>query len=174
MPESGKNSDHERQSQEREEIFETIEGIFSDAQLDAAAATLPTDVRKVRLDNIDTVSHISPALQDMRDILLARFPQLRINTSILKRYAPDVASAAYELHADPDEFMSAPLVLITLSGDAVLTVETAPGVLKTIPCRRGTTAILTDPTVRHSVTPPQNASGVREFLFFGYSTNQSK
>jgi len=147
---------------------EFFDNVFSEETLIAAAEALPPDQRKKRWDNIEVNPEVPDTVRSMKDVLLERFPELRINTSILKRYKTDQDSNAYRLHRDPEEFFGAPLVLVTLSGEANLEVI-VDGKTESVKCTKGTTIILKDPTIEHRVTPPENESGTREFVFFGHS-----
>ena len=93
-----------------------------------------------------------------------------VNTAILKRYrARDTyQSAAYKPHRDPARFATQRLMLITLCGYADLTVNSPDGSITTYPCQSGD-VVITDPDAIHSVTPPLNPNGVRDFLFMGFA-----
>jgi hypothetical protein len=148
--------------------LEVHSDIFTTDALRSATLTLPAEQRKTRWDRIDVDFKTPATIVLMRNTLLNALPFLKINTSIIKRYSPEDGSLAYQLHRDPDEFMDAPLVLITLSGESLLTVVVDEERME-IQCNEGTTVILKDPTLKHMATPPKNTSGIREFLFFGHS-----
>ena len=157
-----------------ENLPENVEyhsNIFDDEMLEAAAKVLPTTVRKVRWDDLDDNPKAPNAIIEMKNLLLEKFPYLKLNTSILKRYSQGEESGAYSLHRDPEEFMKAPLVYITLSGEAVFSL-TFDQKLISVRCRKGTVIILKDPTINHVVTPPGGAQ--RMFLFFGWSEDNLK
>lgn len=93
-----------------------------------------------------------------------------INTLIVKRYNDDDPSAAFTLHRDPEEFEDQ-LVLCSLGSRALLEVinlNLAGPLL--VSCSANT--VVTLPAYRvqdlHRVTPPDPASGIRPFAFFGH------
>ncbi len=93
-----------------------------------------------------------------------------VNTAILKRYATDEPSQAFYPHEDPEVFKQHWLVLISLSGEAVLSLHNSVHGIESVPCRTGD-VICVAPQMVHSVTPPLNEDGVRHFLFLGYDSS---
>jgi len=98
---------------------------------------------------------------------------LEFNFAVLKRYrVTDLyESQAYEMHLDPDNLTSIPLVLCTLEGEADLIYISGSGAETTVRCSRNVVVLL-DSALKHRVTPPSSASGERHFLFLGYDTYQ--
>jgi len=92
-----------------------------------------------------------------------------VNTAILKRYDihEPYQSAAYKPHRDPKIYQSQRIVLVSLSGEADITVTTSDGETSAFGCLPGTVLFIA-PHILHSVTEPLNPGGIRHFLFMGY------
>lgn len=98
----------------------------------------------------------------------ARFARIvlrqELNTAILKRYdtEDDYVSQAYEFHTDPERFSQSKLIFCTIDGNARLEVKD----IADIDCAPNT-AVVMNPDLEHKITPPQNETGIRHFLFLG-------
>lgn len=153
----------------KDTTFSVFNNVFTTEELEAAARVLSKETRKMRWDNIDSNTNLPKEILRAASRIRERLPEFKFNSCIMKRYSVTDGSGAYELHRDPDEFMSQPLILITLSGLADLSIEVHPNEFGTIRCKSGTVLTLHNPTLKHKVTPPLNKEGLREILFFGYS-----
>lgn len=149
-------------------MFQFFENQFSENELNSVVEILPKDLRKIRWD-IPIDQKFEPVIEKIRERIIQKFPDLKINTAILKRYKIGENSGAYILHTDPEEFSKGALIMITLSGEATFGVE-IENKIHSVECKRGTVVILRDALLPHVVTPPKNENGVRDFLFFGYSS----
>lgn len=94
---------------------------------------------------------------------------LSFNHAILKWYkkSDEYKSDAYNPHIDPPEFRSIPLVLITLYGDARLTVWLSDGTQQDVlVC--GNDAVVLSPHLLHQVSEPLGDDGTRYYMFLGF------
>lgn len=87
------------------------------------------------------------------------------NTIITKRYKHNEQSGAFDVHRDPEEFASGPLVLCTLGGRALLSVIFDDRRLVEVDCVPNTVVVaLNNPM--HCVSDPLDEE-TRTFMFIG-------
>jgi hypothetical protein len=124
-------------------------------------------VYEFNLDNLDQ-TNLPPAIFETINSFQQQFPYWPINTAVLKRYAPNEPSDAYVMHRDPKKFWDFPIALISLDGEAMLTIKDSQGVTTETPCTAGT-FVMASSVINHGISPPLNPDGIRHFLFLGYN-----
>lgn len=87
------------------------------------------------------------------------------NTIITKRYDVDETSGAFEWHCDPPQYAGNPLVLSTLGGRAILSVQPEGYPQFDIDCVENT-VVITEGNPPHSISPPLDGKH-RTFMFVG-------
>ncbi len=94
----------------------------------------------------------------------------QFNVAITKWYrlSDEYTSLAYDFHIDPPKFHSIPLVLITLSGSAILQYKKDKKVID-VECQSNQVVVLNS-SLEHRVSKPTNISGERLYMFFGFDS----
>jgi len=124
-------------------------------------------VYEFSLNNLDQ-ANLPPALFATVTSFQEQFPYWPINTAVLKRYAPNEPSDAFVMHRDPKKFWNFPIALISLDGEAILTIKDSLDVTTEIGCTAGT-FVMASSVINHEISPPLNPDGIRHFLFLSYN-----